>query len=791
LAEDGVAHESGERTTILVIGGMSGAQCVTRVQAALGAIAGVETVGVNLLTRLATVRHSHAVSERDLIQAVDKLGFQASMACPAGSPRTHVSFGDTIDVIANRRSRFLAGAAFTFLILVINQFWKNNDSSKMLLLFLLATPVQITVGWDYYRGFINALRRWTFNLDSLVVIGSTAAYTQGFLCFIGHVSNDPELMREAPLFHSAALILTVVSLGKWLESRARESMQQLWGSLAEMAPKMATVLRDGREQVIPAGVVAVGDVVLVAPWEKIPVDGEIVEGATDVDESLFTGDGQRVPKVAGDRVIAASVNGPGFIRLHARGVGVDSTISMIARRVHDAHSNKASIEQLCDRVSATLVPVTVALAAAAFAVWYFGPVAMQGLVNRGTISRMWLENSSWFSFLLQQNSISMALKPAIAVLVVACPCAVGLATPTAVIVAMGLGARRGILIHGGQAIEAAGRIGNLVFGKTGTLTDGSFHVLDVFPVKGSDRNDVLALAAALEVRSEHAMAKGVLREAKRVNADVRTAEAVQTLPGRGLKGTIDGVNYVLGSRGLMEERGWKVEAALKANVAASESDGASVIFLAREDAGILGALALADRVKETSAQAVAELKAQGYTVHLLSGDNPSAALPIGKKVGLAPEFVHSTLDPDAKALFVKQLKATGAGVVAVGDGINDAPVLAAADVGVALGVGTDIASESGQIVLVSPDARGVGRALRLMRQAARTIRWNLLWAFGFNLIMIPLAFFNKLDPALAASAMAASSILVVLNSLRLIYKPQDDPQPPQGTAQAVGQAVRV
>ncbi|MCY3022686.1 MAG: HAD-IC family P-type ATPase, partial [Planctomycetota bacterium] len=462
-------REREDRTTVLVIGGMHSAACVGRVEKALRSREGVETAGVNLLTRLATVRHSASIKPQDLVAAVAAVGYQATLASPSSDAHAGLSFGDTMDAIASRKSRFIAGAIFTLLILVINQVWATNDLSKVLLLFLLATPVQITVGWDYYRGCIHALRRWSLDLDCLVVLGSSAAYLQGFLCFIGHVSSDPDLSRDSPQFHVAALILTVVSLGKWLEARARESTSQLWHSLVEITPKEACVLRDGREQIIPAGVVAVGDIVLVRPGEKIPVDGEVVDGSTEVNEALITGESRPVPKVKGDRVIVASLNGSGFIRVRAVGVGADSTIAQIARMVSDAQEHKKRMALMADRVSAVMVPVTAIIAVVAFVCWYFGPLAVQGLVARNWISHEWFAHSGWLSFLLKESTVFTALRPAIAVLAVACPCAVGLAAPTAVIVATGLGVRRGILIKGGDAIEAAAGITDVVFDKTGTL----------------------------------------------------------------------------------------------------------------------------------------------------------------------------------------------------------------------------------------------------------------------------------------------------------------------------------
>ncbi|HYG74121.1 MAG TPA: cation-translocating P-type ATPase [Planctomycetota bacterium] len=781
-------RETEDRTTVLVIGGMHCAACVGRVEKALRSRAGVETAGVNLLTRLATVRHSTEIKSRELIEAVAAVGYQATLAAPSSDTRAQMSFGDTIDVIASRKSRFVAGAIFTLLILIINQVWVANDVAKLGLLFLLATPVQITVGWEYYRGFIHALRRWSFNLDTLVVVGSTAAYLQGFLCFIGQVSNDPNLMRDAtspdpvaPQFHIAALILTIVSLGKWLEARARESTSQLWGSLIEITPKEACVLRDGREQIIPAGVVAVGDIVLVRPHEKIPVDGEIVDGATEVNEALITGESRPVPKVKGDRVIVASVNGSGFIRVRAVGVGADSTIAQIGRMVSEAQEKKLRVEQMADRVSAVLVPVTLAIAAAAFATWYFGPIAVQGLINRGWAIRPLLEENgalSFLNFLLQEWPVSTSLQPAIAVLVVACPFAVGLATPTAVIIATGLGARRGILIKGGEAIEAAARITDVVFDKSGTLTDGSFSVTEVLTMPGVERENFLTLAGSLEACSEHALAKGVVKEAKRSTVQLRKVDNFEPLPGRGLKGTVGRKSYLVGSRSLIEERGYKLKGDFKKSVEAAESCGHTMIFLAEEDADIVGAIGLNDRVKETAPGAIADLHAQGLRVHLLSGDNPSAAQNVARQCGLKPEDVHALMKPEDKVDFLRQLKSQGRRAAAVGDGINDAPALAAADVGFALGTGTDIAVESGQIVLVSPDVRGVTRAIRLSRQAARIIHMNLAVAFAFNMFMLPYAFINNLKPAYGASIMALSSILVIANSLRLTWSSGDDTTPP-------------
>jgi Cu+-exporting ATPase len=768
-------REGQDYTTVLVIGGMHCAACVGRVEAALRSCDGVETVGVNLLTRLATVRHSEALKPQSLIDAAALVGYQASLASPSPDRHSRVAFGDSIDVIASRKSRFVAGAILTMMIVFIEQTWANTSSFKLLILFLLATPVQITVGWEYYRGFFRALRNWTFTLDSLVVIGSTAAYAQGFLCFIAEASSSHDLIKD-PQFHTAAMILTVVSLGKWLESRARESTSQLWNNLIEVQPREACVLRDGREQIIPAGVVAIGDIVLVRPHEKIPVDGEIVDGMSECNESLLTGENQPVSKVKGDRVICASVNGSGFLRIRAVGVGANSTLAQIARLVCDAQDRKTHVEQMADRVSAILVPVTIVISMVAFVTWYFGPLAAQVLIQNGWLS--FAHDWSWFSFLFQDSSVSAALKPAISVLVVACPCALGLATPTAVIVATGLGARRGILIKGGEALEAAARITDVVFDKTGTLTDGSFSVQEVLLAPSVDRDDFLIVCGSLEACSQHALAKGVVKEAKRSTLMLRKVDNFQLLAGRGLQGTIGKKSYLIGSRELMIERGYKMKSDFSKRVDEAQSAGNTLIFLSEEGGNLLGAIALTDRIKESAHRGIADLHAQNIHVHLLTSDNPAVSYAVGKHCGLQAEKIHSCLASDAKVEFVRQLKSEGKYTAVVGDGINDAPTLAASDVGFAIGSGTESAFESGQIVLVSPDVRGVSRAIKLARKASRTIHWNLVWALSFNMIMIPMAFFDKINPAMGATAMTLSSILVLLNSLRLVYAKLDDAPPP-------------
>lgn len=734
-----------------------------RIESALRGVPGVDAVSVNLLTRMATIRHDASVKDTDLLTAVGVAGYQASLASPANEPFEPHSGGALLELIASQRARFVAGAILTLVLLVVDRFMAGDSKNKILVLFLLATPIQITIGWDFYRGCFRALRRWSFTMDSLVVMGSTAAYVQGVMAFIGRVTDDPDLGHWEPLFLAAAGILTIVALGKWLESHARESTSRLWGNLMEMMPKQARVLRDGREQIIPAGVVAFGDIVVVRPNERIPVDGEVVEGTSDVNEALITGETRPVPKVKGDQVLVASLNGDGFLRVRSTGVGDQSTLARISRMVSDAQMQKSPFQQTADKVSGVLVPIVFLVSLATFATWYFGPKALHFLPPE-TIATL---TEGWLSFLTQEPSVPAALLPAIAVLVVACPFALGLATPTVVLIATGRGARRGLLFKGGQAIEAAGRVSDVIIKKSGILTDGSYRAEKVLTAQGVKREELLNLAASLEAQSEHPLAKGVLQEARKTALCMQKVEAFEDLPGRGLQGRIGKRTYLLGSRSLMDERRLEIRGELGDKVKEAESAGLTTIFLGQLGGRVLGAIALADKVKDTAAQAISDLQSMGMDVHLLTGDNPAASLKVAEQCGLEEHAVHAHLSPEDKIDFTWKLREKRRRVAVVGDGINDEPAMAAAEVGLSLGTGTDISVTAGSVVLVSSDPRGIARVLHLAREAHRIIRWNLMWAFSFNLVMIPLAACNRLPIGIAVVTMALSSILVVVNSFRL------------------------
>jgi Cu+-exporting ATPase len=642
-------------------------------------------------------------------------------------------------------------------------------------LFLIATPIQFTVGWEFYASALRLLWRRTFNLDSLIVVGTTAAYLQGVLVWLGTV-NDPRF-TSLPLFSAAAVVLTVVSFGKWLEVRTRESTVRRWGSLAEMMPTEARVWRDGREQVIPAGMVALEDLVVVKPREPIPVDGVVVEGMSEVSEALLTGAGRPVPKVRGDSVLIASLNGSGELRVRATGVGDQTSLARIGQLVADSQTRKPASQRVADRLASVLVPVVLLLALATFAVWYLGPLA----------ARQFPEWAKWLGgmglkFLLRDPELPQALSTAIAVLIVACPFSLGLVTPTVVALATGLGARRGLLFRDAEALEAAARLTDVVFDKRTVFTQDIYRLETVATAPELNEDQVLALSGSLELCSEHGIAKGIVQSARDKTVVFRKVDDFALLPGRGLRGRIAGETYLLGSRAWMAERKLEPKDELKRKVAEAEDAGRTVIFLAQEDRRLLGALVVADEVPETAGEAVKELRELGVRVRLLSGDNPRAALAVGRAAGLENEEVHGWMSTEEKIGLMAKLRAEGRRVALVGEGVEEAPIMAAADVGITLGAGTELTAEASAVILVGCNPRSVAKVVRLARAAQRLIRWNLLWAFLFNLIMIPLAMLNQLRVETAVRAVFFGSVFVVINSLRMKVarvEAPGEPSPPE------------
>jgi len=604
-------------------------------------------------------------------------------------------------------------------------------------LFLLATPIQFIAGWRFYRGTYDALRSRTTNMDTLIAVGTSAAWLYSTL-----VTFFPNVFPGEAYFDTSALIIAFILLGKLLEDLAKGKASEAIRRLMDLQARMAKVIRSGVEREIPVEKVEVGDIVVVRPGEKIAVDGMVVEGHSSVDEKMITGESIPVEKRIGDEVIGATINKAGMLKFKATKVGADTTLSQIIKLVEEAQISRAPIQRLADVVSSYFVPTVIVIATLSLFAWYF-------------IGRM---------------SFIFALTAFIAVLIIACPCALGLATPTAIMVGTGKGAENGVLIKGGEYLEKAYKLQTIVFDKTGTLTKGQPSVLDIVTLENWKTIDVLKLAAIAEKGSEHPLGEAIVEAAREKGIEVPDPESFEAIPGHGVKVAHDGKRILLGNRKLMAGENLSIEQ-LEDRVRGLEEEGETVMLVAFENR-VIGAISVADTLKEYSAKAIGELKKMGIEVIMLTGDNARTAKAIAKQVSI--ERVLAEVLPGQKADVIKGLQAEGKVVGMVGDGINDAPALAQADIGIAIGSGTDVALETGGIVLIKDDLRDVVAAIKLSRQTIRKIKQNLFWAFFYNVAFIPVAagllypFFGiLLNPILAGTAMAFSSVSVVTNSLLL------------------------
>ncbi|MDK9724681.1 MAG: heavy metal translocating P-type ATPase [Sterolibacteriaceae bacterium MAG5] len=730
------------RTVELAVGGMTCAACATRIEKQLNKLPGVEAA-VNLAAEKAHIRYVPGLADpASLIATVVKTGFTATVS----TQDTHAEEkARKLAVYREELKRFWIAAALT-LPLVGQMFFMfggdwdaHDDILPRWLQFVLATPVQFWIGWRFYVGGFNAIRGGSGNMDVLVALGTTMAWLYSAVVTLFD-------LHQHVYFEASATVITLVLLGKILEARAKAKTSAAIEALVKLQPQTARVERDGQLVEVPVASMIPGDIFVVRGGEAVPVDGEVIEGVSALNEAMLTGESLPVAKAAGDRLYAATVNGDGLLRCRATGVGSHTLLAGIIRLVEQAQGSKAPVQRLADRVAAIFVPVVTAIALATFAGWW------------------------WVG-----GDFTAALVNAVAVLVIACPCALGLATPTAIMVGTGQGARAGILIRNAQALELAERIDVLAVDKTGTLTQGRPAITDLVPAGGSDADELLRVAASLEQGSTHPLAEAVVGAARERGLALAMPTGVGTVPGRGLAGEVDGMPVLAGSPDWLISQGIGLD---EPQVAALQEQGRSVVAVARGGT-LLGLLGISDPIRATTRAAVARLQSMGVEVVMLTGDNPRTAAAIAREAGLV-RFEAGVL-PGDKAAAVARLKDGGKRIGMAGDGINDAPALAAADVSFAMGAGSDVAMEAADVTLMRNDLNGVPDAIDLSRATLAKIRQNLFWAFIYNVLGIPAAALGFLNPVVAGAAMAMSSVSVVSNSLLLRrWKPKSGQGPAQG-----------
>jgi Cu+-exporting ATPase len=755
---EGAGYGTDIRETTFGVTGMTCASCVGRVERALKKkVPGVLEATVNLANEKATVRYlAGEVEPRDLEKAVEGAGYGEAEASAEDAGA---------EEYRKLRNNFLVAAVLTALILVgslphmlgfmspIPMGWLNLG------LLALATPVQFWAGWRFYRGAYGALKHGQANMNTLVVLGTSAAYLYSAVVTVAPGLFAGAGGRADVYFDTSALIITLILLGRLLEMRAKGRTNEAIKKLAGLRAKTARVVRDGEEQDIPVEDVEIGDIVVVRPGEKVPVDGRVVSGESAVDESMISGESIPATKRIGDEVIGATINRTGSFRFEATKVGKDTALSQIIRMVEEAQGSKAPIQRLADRISAVFVPAVIVAALATFFVWWaFGP----------------------------EPAFTLALLNMVAVLIIACPCAMGLATPTSIMVGTGKGAESGILIKGGEALEGAHKLTAIILDKTGTLTKGEPELTDVVVTDGIPDEELLRLVASAERDSEHPLGEAIVKGARRRGLSLSEAEEFEAVTGGGVRARVEGREVLVGNRRFLTESGVS-EDGLVPRSEELAAGGKTPMFVA-VDGQPAGLVAVADVVREESREAVERLHSLGLEVAMLTGDNSRTAEAIARELGI--DCVLAEVRPEDKANEVKRLQAEGKRVGMVGDGINDAPALAQADIGVAIGTGTDVAMEAADLTLISGDVRGVSRAVALSKATVRNIRQNLFWAFAYNVALIPVAAgvlyplfavagtvpeilrpflgeYGFLNPILAAAAMALSSVTVLTNALRL------------------------
>jgi len=747
-----VGYGTATRKSIFPVRGMTCASCVARVEEALKSVPGVVTVSVNLASEKATVEYIEGTEIADLRRVVKDAGYEMGAEAETLEDVTTASQREIKAVM----SRFIVAVALAAVIMAL--MWVPAFTGKLYLLWVLATPVQFWAGLRFYRGAWGALRHKTADMNTLIAVGTSAAYFYSVVAVLFPTIFTAGGLEAHVYFDTSAMIIALILLGRFLEARARGQTSAAIKRLIGLQPKTALVMRDGKEIEIPVEDVQVGDLILVRPGERVPVDGIVRQGQTSIDESMVTGESIPVEKVEGDEVIGATINKMGSFQFEATRIGKDTTLSRIVRLVEEAQGSKAPIQRLADVIASYFVPVVIGIAIITFIIWFFvGP----------------------------PPALTFAFLNFIAVLIIACPCALGLATPTAIMVGTGKGAEQGILIRSAEALERFYKIDTLLLDKTGTLTEGKPEVTDIIAVSPHSQEEVLVLAAAVEHDSEHPLGRAVVRAALEKELKISPATDFKAIPGHGAEAVFAGKKLLLGNLKLIKDRG------ISLNRLDKEADelwmkGRTVMFLG-VDGEVAGIIGLADTLKPNAKAVVASVRRMGIEVGMLTGDNRRTAEAIAREAGI--ERVLAEVLPENKSAEVKKLQDEGKVVAMVGDGINDAPALAQSDVGVAIGTGTDVAMETGDITLIGGDLGGIAAAISLSRRTMRTIKQNLFWAFAYNTALIPVAAgilylvfgstgvpsglsfilgnYGFLNPILAAAAMAASSITVVSNSLRL------------------------
>ncbi len=727
-------------TTQLDITGMTCASCVRRVERALGKVEGVESANVNFASETALVTAPGGVGIEQLVAAVEKAGYGARASAPDRG-RDEERTGHARRTLA----LVLFGAALTIPAVVLAMAMDIADlvivSPRVhgWIVLALATPVQVVLGWRYYRGSAASLRHLNPNMDVLIALGTTAAYAYSTWVV---VFNKPYAM----FFDVSTAVLVFITMGKYFEERSKGVASSAIEALLGLSAKTARVVRDGAEVEVPIEQVTRGDLVVVRPGEKVPVDGVVREGHSTVDESMVTGESIPVEKRPGDAAIGGTINQNGVVRIEATAVGAASMLSRMARMVEEAQGSKAPIQKLVDQVAAVFVPVVIVIALGTFLAW--------GLFTEP--DHVW-SDSQWID----------AMRAAVAVLVIACPCALGLATPTAIMVGTGVGAERGILVKNAEVLERTRTLNVVVLDKTGTLTEGRPQVTEAIPTGVMSEQELLTLVASAEQDSDHPLSRAIVDAAVDAGYALSAASEFESLTARGVVATACGRRIAAGNRRMIEEMGIELDRVALEEAARLEDAGRTVIFAAI-DGRIEGVIGMADEVKKTAARAVEALHALGLRVIMMTGDNERAAAAVAQAVGIREWRAQAR--PEDKIALVRSLQAEGLSVAMAGDGINDAPALAQADIGIAMSTGTDVAIEAGDITLLHGDISKVAEAIALSRETLTTIKQNLFWAFGYNVVAIPIATLGLLNPIIAGAAMAFSSVSVMSNSLRLRTK---------------------